>query len=69
MDLLLRARGKKQLPIWTAISDQACLEAAGQGAHEKGSRVYYLFTRDVVPYFGEHELGYTESGRGLLEPE
>jgi len=68
MDLFLTARGKGA--TIDLDSDQAChLRMLVRVAHEKGSRIYYSFVRDVVPYFGEHELGYTESGRGLLERE
>jgi hypothetical protein len=66
MDLLLPDRGKGATTHLD--SDQAChLRMLVRVAHEKGSRIYYSFARDVVPHFGEHELGYNESGRGLLK--
>jgi carbamoyltransferase len=35
-------------------------------AHEKGSRIYYSLARDVLTYFREHELGYTEKQQEMI---
>jgi len=35
-------------------------------AHEKGSRIYYSFARDVLAYFREHELGCIEKRQEMI---
>ena len=63
MDFLDNSREGNNCPFGQRSS--LSLEDAGQGRSRRGLRFYYSFAPDVVPYFGEHDLGCPENGSGL----